>query len=114
MFSIALVTEATFASLLFGSLSVAVILAQALYAIGKGKRKSAAAGRVRAILDPRSRPKWRIFLISKEDAEIIGKRGFILTKPPQSEFSKELGSEYAYAIGKQGYFYAEVPKVSNI
>ena len=72
-------------------------------------RKSASAGRVRSILAPHSRPKWRIFLISREDAEIIGKRGFILTKAPQSDFSPLPGSKYAYVIGEKGYFYAEVP-----
>jgi hypothetical protein len=72
-------------------------------------RKSATAGRVRSILASHSRPKWRIFLISREDAEIIGKRGFILTKAPQSNFSPSPGSKYAYAIGQRGYFYVEVP-----
>ena len=72
-------------------------------------RKAASAGRVRSRLASHSRPKWRIFLILREDAEIIGKRGFILTKAPQSEFSPLPGSKYAYAIGKLGYFQVEVP-----
>ena len=72
-------------------------------------RKSASAGRVRSILAPHSRPKYRIFLILKEDAEIIGKRGFILTKAPQSKFSPLPGSKYVHAIGKRGYFHAEIP-----